>query len=69
MDYEAAGERWKGRPALARVLRVAILVIPIAASIATSYLASRHVPPSSLGLNRWVWWAGVISPMTGALPP
>lgn len=61
MDYEAAGERWKGRTALARLLRIAILVGPVLASFATSYAASRYLPPSSVGLNRWIWWAGVIA--------
>ena len=62
MDYEAAaGERWKGRSSLARLVRFAILLAPICASVATSFLLSRHASHTSLGINRWIWWAGVIA--------
>ena len=62
MDYEAAdGERWKGRTTLARLLRFVILVLPVAASLTTSLLAARYLPHTTVGINRYVWWVGVIA--------
>ena len=52
MNYEEAGDRWRGRNKTALVLRAAILISPIAASFATSYLASKYLPASSIGLSR-----------------
>lgn len=47
--------RWRSRPVLASLLRVAVYLIPLSASVATTAIASRVVPPpaSPAGLVAW----------------
>ncbi|MEE9416171.1 MAG: HD-GYP domain-containing protein, partial [Acidimicrobiales bacterium] len=65
MDYDAAkrqadsSPKWKGRPGLARAIRLVLWLTPIAASLIFGIWASRTFPPSRLGINRWLWWVGL----------
>lgn len=65
MDYDAAKREsdssptWKGRPALARVIRLFLWLMPIAASLLFGLWASHAFPPLRLGINRWLWWIGL----------
>ena len=47
--------RWEQHPRAASALRVAILLFPLAVSLAFTLAMGRWYPPAVLGLNRWVW--------------
>ena len=51
--------RWRDRTGLARALQVAIMVLPVVLSFIFTYAMGKKFPPSSLGVNRWVWVAVV----------
>lgn len=64
MDHAAASRtRWQGHPWLARLVRVAIALVPITLSVTLSLVAARIVPPYRLGINKWLWWllVGLVS--------
>ena len=48
-------ERWTSHPQLARLLRVVIVVAPIAASVTFTLAAGKYLPASELDMNRWLW--------------
>lgn len=47
--------RWKGRPQLARVLRLFIILAPLIISVIYTWLAGKFVPAERLHLGRWTW--------------
>lgn len=62
MNYQEAAvadEAWSGRPALARVIRLVLWVLPLVGSLLFGFWVSNNYPPERLGLNTWVWWLGL----------
>src|SRR5438105_5624521 len=60
-------ERWRGRPVLGRLLRLAIVLVPIAASVGVGAVVGRALPrPSGLAATA-LWWAVVLGTSTAAL--
>ncbi len=55
--HTATVNRWTSHPHLARLLRVGIVVAPLAASVAFTLAAGRFAPAERLGINRWLWVA------------
>ncbi len=51
--------RWRDRTGLARALQAAIMVLPVVLSFIFTYAMGKKFPPSSIGVNRWVWVAMV----------
>jgi putative nucleotidyltransferase with HDIG domain len=63
-------DRWRARPAFARLLRVTAFVIPIVTSIAFVYAATRFVAPPAHSFVRYLaWWAGLSATATLVLLP
>ena len=52
--------RWSGHPHLARLVRIAITAIPIAASWLSTWLLVKFAPPAVLGVPTFLWWVGVL---------
>ena len=57
--HEADINRWRSRPRLARMVRVAIFLAPLIASFGFTMWAGTTWPPDRLGVGRWTWMAGV----------
>ena len=55
-DESARPSRWVARPWLARLLRVAIWLVPVALSFAVIWGASKWWSPDELGVAVLVWW-------------
>ena len=53
--------RWRPHPVLAAVVRIAILVLPVALVLGFGLAAAHWFPASRLGVNRWVWVAGEVT--------
>lgn len=62
-----AANKWQSRPIVARLLRVTILLLPLALSFGLSYWVSRNFPPSRVGLNVWVWWVAIAAMSFGVI--
>lgn len=60
-DERGEGDaRWHARPLLAGLLRASALLLPLGASVAFVWEASRLVPPPSDSLGSYVgWWLGL----------
>lgn len=56
-------QRWRARPALARALRVAILVVPASLGTLVSYVLARFVDRPD-GFAQLGWWAGLLGVST-----
>ena len=60
--------RWGARPALARVVRVTAVALPIATSVAFVYAAARIVAPPTGSFARYLgWWAALSGAATVVL--
>ena len=53
-------ERWSGRPIAALLLRIAIIAVPIATSIAASAMVSRLLTPPRDLSSLIVWWGALL---------
>ena len=53
-------KRWAGRPVAARITKIGIALLPIALSLAFSTAMSQLLPPSRIGVNKWIWWIALI---------
>lgn len=58
---ENQSSRWAPRPRVAQCIRLSIALMPILVSIALGFAAASTFPPERLGLNRWIWWLGLIA--------
>ena len=67
MTQPTTEERWRGRPVLSWLLRMAIVVAPIAASVAVAAVVGRSLPRSTGVSGVIVWWALVLGTSTGTL--
>ncbi len=60
-DHDTAGNRWRGRPILSRLVSVAVFATPIALSIVSATITA-HVLPEPHGVGRTVgWWVVVLT--------
>ncbi len=57
--HSAKLDRWHSRPWLARLLRATIIFAPLLGSIVFTWQMGRSFPPDRLGINKWLWVAGV----------
>ena len=53
-------QRWHSRPVAARLVRVAVAVVPIGAGVAAGILASRLLPPPDTTAYAVAWWILVL---------
>ncbi len=65
--HAATVNRWKSHPLLARLVRVAIFIAPLASSVTFTWIAGIVLPPERLGVNRWVWIGLVFVAANGLL--
>lgn len=56
---------WRPRPVLATVVRVGLLLVPLATAVAVGVLAVRLVPPDRLGVDPWLWLAVQVAVSAG----
>ncbi|MBT8197689.1 MAG: hypothetical protein KJO84_04205, partial [Acidimicrobiia bacterium] len=56
--------KWSGKPVLAFVVRAAILIVPILASILFSIWLSRRLPPATSIWGLLGWWGIIIAAST-----
>ena len=60
--------RWSAHPVLATMVRVIVAVVPIAASLAFVFFASRVVPAPAGSLYGYLaWWLGLCAASTGVM--
>ncbi len=64
LERDGQSESWIGRPGLALLVRGAILGAPLCAAFATTLALASLAPADRIGVNRWVWLAGVITVST-----
>ena len=66
-SHDAPENRWRGRPVLGLLLRLAIVLVPIVVSVVSGALVG-HLLPKASGLTSALWWWGVVLAVsTGAL--
>ena len=58
---------WRGRPAVATVIRVAVAGVPFLAAVVSSFLIARTFPQPDDGLGAVLWWIGVAMASTAVL--
>lgn len=59
--------RWQHRPVLAALLRLAVVAVPLAASLAVAFAAARLLGTPAGPGERALWWGGVLAASLGAL--
>ncbi|MDQ6650255.1 MAG: HD domain-containing protein [Actinomycetota bacterium] len=66
MEAEKAGEpeRWRGRPTVARALRVLVVVAPLLCGVGASLLISRLLPDAHATGGRLLWWLAIFAVST-----
>ena len=60
-DRAADRERWRPRVAAARVIRLVVLLAPIAVCVAASFVVTRQVPAPAGALSRLGWLLAVVA--------
>ncbi len=61
MDYAGASEtHWRGQRVFARTLRIVAVLLPVFMSLLFGWWASTRYPPDRVGINRWLWLAGLV---------
>jgi len=66
---EGAANEWDARPAVARALRLTILVFPYAVGFVVAILAGLYFPADELGVNRLLWFMAVAAVSTAIMIP
>ncbi len=67
MSKERSQASWEAKPWAATLIRVVIIGLPILASVLFGLYASAAIPPARLGVNRWIWWLGLVILATGVV--
>lgn len=52
---EQVENRWEAHPGWARLVRVTIVLLPVAFAVGFSFAAAEFFPPTKVGLGRWTW--------------
>jgi HD-GYP domain-containing protein (c-di-GMP phosphodiesterase class II) len=64
---EAQSDRWQSHPLAARLLRLVVVLAPMAVSLCLFMLAARVAPPHRLGISPAAWWPAMAITATAAL--
>ena len=66
-DDTARTRQWRGRPALAWVVRIAIFVVPFVAAMAVGFFLSSLLPAATTLPVQVVRWLGIVALSTIAM--
>ena len=59
-ENEIRAGRWTSRTSTARIIRFVLFLAPLLGSLILAFWAARTFRPERLGLNRWIWWLGLV---------
>lgn len=59
-ENEIHAGRWAERASTAKVIKVVLFLAPLVGSLILAFWAARTFPPERIGLNRWIWWLGLV---------